>query len=356
MRCGRPARHGLRQVRAQRGEEVVQVVADRLVRARRTDRGPGDLGGVAQVAQRQQRDRVLAQVLGGAEQLLERDRRARGCGGTPARPRRSALFSGGSARGQLRRRGLEQRRDRSAKSRQERRLDPGTTRSRRRASAALSSIVSWSATGSRPMAANVSAISANQAAWTPGHRRRLPERLPERREQPAQLGAACADRARMTGSRRVRNGLSSSIVRLSAGPRPASAVAEALQRLAGVVARLRLEGREHVLEVLGRGVAGPQAGSCPRPGSVSRDTPGVRSTYFRPSAERGRTLTRRVHRQRLDASCRGPARAPRSRARAPFTRRRAPRIFATWPMRKPPARTSLPFTSFDAFGSSASIL
>ena len=64
----------------------------------------------------------------------------------------------------------------------------------------LSSIVSRSASGSRPIAANVVAISPNQRACTLRHGRGLGCGRPEAREEVAQLGLRVRE-VRITGSR-----------------------------------------------------------------------------------------------------------------------------------------------------------
>ena len=77
--------------------------------------------------------------------------------------------------------------------------------------------------------------------------------------------------------------------------------------------------------------------------------PRVICTYLRPSAERGRTMTRRVDRQRLDVV--SSLRSSRA-ATEPFLRTTGV-IASTVPTRVPPIRTSLPTTRFAAFGTSA---
>jgi hypothetical protein len=87
--------------------------------------------------------------------------------------------------------------------------------------------------------------------------------------------------------------------------------------------------------------------------NVLRARPGISSTYFRPSAERGRT-------DRVESTASGSIdlsslRSSTAIARSsPFTRTRSLLMSFTIPTRKPPARTSLPCTSLAPFGTWAS--
>ena len=80
--------------------------------------------------------------------------------------------------------------------------------------------------------------------------------------------------------------------------------------------------------------------------------PGISSTYFSPSAERGRTDS--VESTDSGSIVLSSFRSSSAIARSsPSTVRRALVISSTIPTRKPPARTSLPFTSLAPFGTSA---
>ena len=78
--------------------------------------------------------------------------------------------------------------------------------------------------------------------------------------------------------------------------------------------------------------------------SASRDVPRCSSTYFSPSAERGRMRTVESRGSGVaDVSSRSVSCAPRGRPGIGS-------ILATWPTRKPPSRTSLPATRRAASG------
>jgi hypothetical protein len=119
---------------------------------------------VREVRQREQRVRVVAQVLGGAEQVLEVARRAPGVSRNAGTPRLSAAFTSGSVVGSSARGRLEVARH-VREARQERRLDAERL-GRRVSVGGLSEIVSRAPPGRARWRANVVAMLADHAACT----------------------------------------------------------------------------------------------------------------------------------------------------------------------------------------------
>ena len=211
------------------------------------------------------------------------------------------------------------------------------------------SIVSWSARGSAEMAANVSAMSVNRSACVRA------------------TGAACADarpicrknwsssvfgsaRFVMTGVSARKNGLSASIERLIDCPRPAKASPNPAVAfwMCGRVAGSKVENRSSNSsgsEAFFTGIVSPDV-------KVRLLVPGWSSTYLSPSAERGRT--RSFVSTPSGSTFLSRARSASAMARRwPFTVLTVGVISFTTPTRKPPTRTSLPFTSLAPEGSSA---
>ena len=336
----RAARDDLRQVRAERVEEVDEVVADRLVGRDVLERRLRDLHGAAQVAC------SAGSVFGASdrfssacEQLLEVVLRELGVSarkaGTPAA---SAPLIAGSERGSSAAAGWR-RRERSAKSRQERglhaeRLGRGGQRRRRLLDRLLER--RRIAVDRRERVGEV----AEQLRLDLGDRGHL-------RSGGASAGTRLRsslrglDRLRMTGVRRTKNGRSSPIVSLMSSPRPANASPNPSSALLGVHAGARRERRQHVLELGRRAAWRCAAGTVAPSSNVCSARPGISSTYLRPSAERGRT-PKRVSTDSGSISL-SSFRSSRAIERSlPFTVRRTRVMSSTTPTRKPPARTSLP--------------
>jgi hypothetical protein len=126
------------------------------------------------------------------------------------------------------------------------------------------------------------------------------------------------------------------------------AAAEAVERVRAADARLRVEHVEEVVELDHRGRAWRTGSSSPagRPAGLS---PGVSSTYFRPSDERG--LTSSVELAGIGSMLLSSFIVISAYA-LPSARLRGS-IFEMKPTRAPPTRTSKPFTSCAPFGSSA---
>jgi hypothetical protein len=156
---------------------------------------------------------------------------------------------------------------------------------------------------------------------------------------------------RITGSSRRSSGTSSSIVRLIAGPRPASALpkpcsaARALTRVSSSKMAVKSSISPALTRALRSGIVAPAR-------KLRRVEPGVSSTYLSPSAERDLTLTAvsAASGSIVLSSFRKSRATERS---SPSTILLALRILSTTPTRTPPARTSLPSTSLPALGSSA---
>ena len=147
-------------------------------------------------------------------------------------------------------------------------------------------------------------------------------------------------------------GSSSPIVVLMAGPRPAIELPKPWSdlRASARVSGGKLESTSSSSGAFGVafliGIVSPSW-------NVFSARPGISSTYLRPSAERGRT-------DRVESTASGSIALSSLRSRtaitrsSPFTVTRALLISLTMPTRKPPARTSLPFTSLAPFGTWAS--
>ena len=149
-------------------------------------------------------------------------------------------------------------------------------------------------------AANVVSRLRKSAGLGLGHRRDDRARSARAPGRSATAASRGSDRFCITGTRLRSSGLKASIARLRSAPRPANAVPNS-SMFVRPAARVR---SSNVLKTssssTGAGVAWRQRDrravleargcSCPR----------VICTYFSPSAERGRTITRRVDGQRLD--------------------------------------------------------
>ena len=167
--------------------------------------------------------------------------------------------------------------------------------------------------------------------------------------EPAEARAAVRERGhhRESGgaaAARPRRSTRSATRRVPPARRPAPSVAPAQ-----VLARRRREGVVDVLELQRRGGAG-RGRACRRPRACRSAAPGRQLDELDPQ-RRARPHPRRgVVAPAARPSCR--ASSPRSPRPCP-RRSRPGRSRCTKPTRKPPTRTSLPFTSFEPVGSSA---
>ena len=293
---GGAAGHGGRLVRAERVEEVDEEVADRLVGRHELERraralharcaGPSARAACSGCRRGPRRPRT------GPRGPRRAEASARNAG-TPAW---SASFTSGSVRGSCAAAGWRSR-DTAAK-----RARNGVCTWNDSVAAwsvgGVSSIVSRSACGSRPIAAKVVAILPNQRACTRATGAACGRRRPEAREEVAQLGLRVGEVAHHR-QQVARERLELADRRVDRGAATGDRVAEALERLAGIRARLGREAREHVLE-LGR----------VRRRVLDRDRVAVLERLLCAAgdqlhvleAERGARAHRqgRVHRQRLD--------------------------------------------------------
>ena len=148
------------------------------------------------------------------------------------------------------------------------------------------------------------------------------------------------------------NGSSSRMVVLIAGPRPAI---ELPKPWSDVRASARVSGGNDESTSSSSGAFGDAflIGIVSPSWKVLLARPGISSTYFRPSAERGRTnsVVSTASGSMLLSSFRSRTAMTRS---VPFSWIRALLMSLTMPTRKPPARTSLPLTSLAPFGTWAS--
>ena len=136
----------------------------------------------------------------------------------------------------------------------------------------------------RPSAVNSCGVGARRPA-----RRCAPRRRAPRRSGPSSV------LRRRTGSHHRLEVLergSSSIVWLTSAPRPAKASPKRRRLACDAVARRLVEDLEELVE-LDRDARLVERAACRRPRGLLR-VPRVSSTYLRPSAERGRTMTLRV--------------------------------------------------------------
>ena len=85
----------------------------------------------------------------------------------------------------------------------------------------------------------------------------------------------------------------------------------------------------------------------------SSDSPGSSSRYLSPSAERALTVTVESS---GSGSTSGSSASASSAWSSPVSGSVSGVIDVIWPMRTPPIRTSLPRTSFSAFGTSTAML
>ena len=130
---------------------------------------------------------------------------------------------------------------------------------------------------------------------------------------------------------------------LNASPNPARASCEFLLVLSSKVEKTSSSSSPSL--ALLSGSVSPAANVC-------LELPGVISTYFRPSADRGRTLivvSRASGSTVLSSFISTTAMA----VSPPLTETTLGEIVSTTPTRKPPTRTSLPATSLLPVGSSA---
>ena len=149
----------------------------------------------------------------------------------------------------------------------------------------------------------------------------------------------------MTGSRLISSGLSSSIARLTSGPRPAKALPNSVRLLCEAA-------RVFASNVLRTSSSSTGCGRALRSGIVapswkpSLDVPFVISTYLRPSAERGRMST-------VESTGSGLTVVSSLSVSSALTE---PSLAVTGvmsvtaPTRVPPMRTSLPLTRLAALG------
>ena len=150
-----------------------------------------------------------------------------------------------------------------------------------------------------------------------------------------------SDRFRITGTRSISSGLSASIARLRSCPRPAKALPNSFRFDARGDAGLVVERVEDLVDLDRLAGVAWRSGIVAPSSQPLLDVPLVSSTYFSPSAERGRTITVESIGQRLD---RGLELQLARRSREPSAWRIGV-ISSTTPTRVPPRRTSLPLTS-----------
>jgi hypothetical protein len=168
----------------------------------------------------------------------------------------------------------------------------------------------------------------------------------ERKKRPS---CVCGDaRFCATGSRRSTSGRSAAIAVFRSGPRPANASPKPC-RLRWMPVRVGL------LNVLNTWSISTGAGRALRSGIVSParsdldERPCVISTYFRPSAERGRTMN--VESARSGSTVLSSL--SESSADVLPSAERSALMSLTTPTRSPPMRTSFPTTRLAAFGTRA---
>ena len=132
-------------------------------------------------------------------------------------------------------------------------------------------------------------VSATGATSAP-----RPERLEEARELRVRVGQVLRHRLQVDQERPQVDDRLVDVV-AAPGERGAEAVEAALRAAPG----LHVEGVEDLVDLdrLGRGLRGRDRVAGLKPSS---DSPGVISTYLRPSAERGRMIIVESHRQRID--------------------------------------------------------
>ena len=298
MRSWVPPGTGLRQVGPERVEEVDEVVADGLVGRDVLDRRLRQTcERAAQVLEREQRVRVLGQRLERLEQLLE------------VVAQLGRLLEGGHAGGeravdQRQRAGAARRRPAGGVARRRRSgpgtaSAPGTRRSQPSSVGGVSSIVCWSAAGSRLSAAKVSARSPNSWACTSATGATCGRRRAERREQVAQLAVAGSTGCASPGSGAPGTGRSWRIVSLMSAPRPANESPKPISAFwaSGACAGRRWTARPRARA---RAATALRSGTVAPSSNVRSERPGSSSTYLRPSAERGPHAEARVDRERLD--------------------------------------------------------
>ena len=292
------AGHVLGRVLAERVPVVVPVVADRLVRRDVLDQRRADVEQVVEVAG------ARAACSGSPRRRRARGRRSRSRGracGTRSStgvPTRSARVVGGS----------------------DTRISSATGPSRRMSSSVSARNGRWIGNERMPCS-SVGRAALDRLAQPLGVERQRLERVGhvdeqlrvrvgDRRDLAGEVGGSGArTRARpvlgsltasaITGSRWVRNGTRSSIAWLIDYAAAGERVAVALEHALLVAAELGVEQAEVLVELdrLDR-VLERDRRARRRTSPATR--PGVMSMYFRPSAERGRTLIVGVDRQRLD--------------------------------------------------------
>ena len=159
-----------------------------------------------------------------------------------------------------------------------------------------------------------------------------------------------SDRFCITGVSALKNGLSAWIALLIARPRPAKALPKPSVAfwMFGRVLRSKVENRSSNSSGSDDWVTGTVSPDR----QVALSVPGSTSMYLRPRAERGRTRNF-VSRASGSIFLSSASSATATLRRSPFTVVTSGLMSFTTPTRKPPTRTSLPFTSFPPEGSSA---
>ena len=215
----------------------------------------------------------------------------------------------------------------------------------------VSAMVSRSASGSRLIAAKVSARSLNSCPWTSatGATSAAAAASAGTRLRSSLRGL---DRLRMTGSSRAKKGLSAPIVVLMSSPRPANASPNP-SRAWRAATRVRGENIDSTSSSSGDSELALRRGTVSPAWNVLLAPAGDHLDVLEPERGAGPHAEARVDRQRLDLLVELEVQQRRSSApcRSPCAARSW--MPSTTPTRKPPARTSLPLTSLAALGTSA---
>ena len=196
-------------------------------------------------------------------------------------------------------------------------------------------------------ASNVSAIAVNPRASVPGSGARDPRRVLELLEEARPAACRVAPGVRITGGRSPSSSGSAASVRLSRRAAPGEPGAEVLQVPIDVLARAARRRSRRSRRARGRRPARSRSATAPS-AQLAAESPRTSSTYFRPSAERGRM--RIVESAGIGEAALSSFSVSSAPAAPPA--RRTGTISVTCPMRKPPSRTSLPTTSRAASGAS----
>ena len=297
--CG-AARDGLRQMSAERVEEVVRGSCRPSGRERRA-RAPAwrPAPRVRRSLQREQRVRVaLRQSTRARSNRSSRSPPSSGVCSKAGTPAASASLSSGSAVGSSAAPGWR-RRDTSAK-----RARKGVwTRNDAVAAVQRRRRLARSSPGAPPgrgrCAAKVSAMSANSCAWTSATGATSPRAAPSAGNR-SRSSLRGLDRLRMTGVRCARNGRSCLDRLVDVGAAAGEARRRSPAAPSGVLTRVAGWNVESTSSSSGAGGVALRSGMVSPASKVCSERPGSSSTYLSPSAERGRTLTVRVHRERLD--------------------------------------------------------